>query len=422
MTARRCALLVLAALLPACSMPAGSGLPSPEETPRRAALLAGPENPVTPDRAPGRKPLPSPFPYVAETSVNEASLSGFPAKTLLLRFTGPQTVLSGLSGWKEGVRAVGNHYISPPGWPMLEELGMERTNAAVLALFGLEPDSSVLMFTGADMDNLAYAEAGAEGLKVAVLATAGVLGNAMRASADSGAYVEPGTVNLIILTNRELTPAAMTGAVIQATEAKTAAMQDLDIRSSYSGLAATGTGTDNILVVSGTGPPAEMIGGHTKLGELLGRAVHQAVLEAVWKQNRLFPARDVFRRLDEHRVNPAALIERSSGPESPEQKAALTGALERLLLEPRYADFLLAALAVSDSLARGLTADTGAFAAWCRLMANEVAGGTVENRDPLITDESVPPFVREALNGLLSGLRSRLAPDRCKGVYLSGGG
>lgn len=37
-----------------------------------------------------------------------------------------------------------------------------------------------------------------------VLATAGVQGNAMRSSVDAGNYVEPGTINLIILTNRKL--------------------------------------------------------------------------------------------------------------------------------------------------------------------------------------------------------------------------
>ena len=55
-------------------------------------------------------------------------------------------------------------------------------------------------------------------------------------------------------------------------------------------------------------------------------------------------------------------------------------------------------------------------------MAGEAAGGSLKNYDPLITDESVPPLVREALNSLLAGARSRLALSPGKRLYPSGGG
>jgi hypothetical protein len=44
------------------------------------------------------KPLEVPFDYVADAAVAEEVLFGHPAKTLLIRFTHPQTVLSSLSG------------------------------------------------------------------------------------------------------------------------------------------------------------------------------------------------------------------------------------------------------------------------------------------------------------------------------------
>jgi len=90
---------------------------------------------------------------------------------------------------------------------------------------------------------------------VYALVTAGVKSNAVRMSADEGRFYEPGTINIILLPNMKLTLRAMARAIISATEAKTAALMDLDIRSSYSSSMhrATGTGTDNIIVVEGKG-------------------------------------------------------------------------------------------------------------------------------------------------------------------------
>ena len=54
----------------------------------------------------------------------------------------------------------------------------------------------------------------------------------MRMSVDEGPFYEPGTINIVLLTNMKLSPRAMARAIITATEAKTAALQDLDVRSS----------------------------------------------------------------------------------------------------------------------------------------------------------------------------------------------
>ena len=97
----------------------------------------------------------------------------------------------------------------------------------------------------------------------------------------------PGTVNILILTNARLTDGAMARAIITATEAKTAAFEDLKVPSTYTKDAqATGTGTDSMIVVSGTsGPEVTYTGGHSRIGDLMGKAVHEAVMEALEKQN-----------------------------------------------------------------------------------------------------------------------------------------
>jgi len=120
--------------------------------------------------------------------------------------------------------------------------------------------------------------------------------NAVRMSVDEGRFYEPGTINIILLTNMKLSQRAMTRAIISATEAKTAALQDFDIRSSCTPLIhqATGTGTDNIIVVEGKGSKINNAGGHTKMGELIAKAVYEAVQEAVYKQNGMVFRRNVF--------------------------------------------------------------------------------------------------------------------------------
>ena len=82
----------------------------------------------------------------------------------------------------------------------------------------------------------------------------------------------------------------MARAIITATEAKTTVLQDLNVRStSCPQYQATGTGTDNIIVVSGTGgsKSLRLTSGHTKIGELIGFSTKIAVTEALKKQDGL---------------------------------------------------------------------------------------------------------------------------------------
>jgi adenosylcobinamide amidohydrolase len=146
------------------------------------------------------------------------------------------------------------------------------------------------------MDNLAVCEKSYEEFKVCCFATAGAKGNAQRSGVDVGDYVErdgkytliTGTINVIILTNVVLSDGAMARAIITATEAKTAAMEDLEVRSSYTPQnQATGTGSDNMIIVSGEGlgKPLSTTSGHTKIGELIGFTTKTAVTEALKKND-----------------------------------------------------------------------------------------------------------------------------------------
>lgn len=300
------------------------------------------------------------LPGVAGMRIERSRLNGVVHKTLVVEFSRPCAALSSLEGFRKGLWRVGNHYVPHQAWASLGMDSVPELLAKFWGSLGLDPAQGAMLITGADMDNLAVVKKTRDGMTVWALVTAGVRGNAMRMGRDSGRYREPGTINILLLSNRRLTPRAMTRAVITATEAKTTALQDLDVRSSYHPVRwqASGTGTDNVLVVEGWGAPARLTGGHSLLGELMGRAVHAGVIEAIGKQNHLLPGRPVSERLGERR--PAALAAWSQA-----RRAGLTAVLAR----PRLAGFLASALALEDAWRAGLLTDLSSWRKSCAALS-----------------------------------------------------
>jgi adenosylcobinamide amidohydrolase len=96
-----------------------------------------------------------------------------------------------------------------------------------------------------------------------------------------------GTINIIVAIDGNPTESCLVSTVITATEAKTAALWELDVRSRYSGDVATGTVTDAIIVAkTGRGAPVVNGGPPSKLGQLVGYCTRKAVKEAVMKANK----------------------------------------------------------------------------------------------------------------------------------------
>ena len=367
------------------------------------------ENQVLEDEVLSSRPLELDLDFIKEACITYSRMVDFPAKTLVIDFNAPQTVVSTLEGEQEGILSVGNHSFAPPGWVMVHDLGPARLKDRVCRVLGKVTDRVSLLFTGADMDHLVVEEQGYREMKAYALVTAGVLSNAMRMSQDEGLFYGPGTVNILLLSNRRLTPRAMTRAVISATEAKTAALQDLDIRSSYTPgrNQATGTGTDNVMVTQGTGPEVQGTGGHSKMGELMARAVYRAVKRAVSLENGLVPGRNIFQRLQERGITFYELI---SVPEPLKgDPGALARSFEALLLDTRYAAFLEASLAVCDNHERGLIHDLQAYDLWCRQVASEIGGAETREMVDFIVSENISPTMEKALNALLNGLYARIS-------------
>ena len=179
---------------------------------------------------------------------------------------------------------------------------MSRIQEKTAQRLGLRSEDIAMMATAADMDNLAIVTKTFKPFVVTVLATAGAKGNALRTGVDEGTYIEPdplvdqpspakepkpGTINIMVLTNARVTDGGMARAIITATEAKTAALEDLHVQSTYTkGVQATGTGTDSMIIsLRRFRTTGDLSRGHSRIGELLGKAVYEAVLEALEKQN-----------------------------------------------------------------------------------------------------------------------------------------
>jgi len=147
--------------------------------------------------------------------------------------------------------------------------------------------TTVGLMTAASRDSFRMVQATEQGVDFFVLVTAG-LSNARRAgdyaeSRDIGTpQYTAGTINIICLTTAVLTQAAMIEAVITATEAKTAALQNLGIKSPASKTPATGTGTDAIAIAGGHGSiKVQYCGKHVIFGEILARLVIEAVTSSI---------------------------------------------------------------------------------------------------------------------------------------------
>jgi adenosylcobinamide amidohydrolase len=123
--------------------------------------------------------------------------------------------------------------------------------------------------------------------RIVCCVTAGV-GNRERAGRKRRTYsaYQCGTINTFLFIDGRLTEAAMINGIITATEAKAAALQDLQIKVD-SGEFATGTTTDSVVLAASQAehlPTHLFAGTATTIGNTIGCLVYEATCEAVRNQ------------------------------------------------------------------------------------------------------------------------------------------
>ena len=121
---------------------------------------------------------------------------------------------------------------------------------------GLEPELVTGMGTAADMENVAIESLNYKELTVTAIVTGGIETNGGRVG-DPADYYKPaekpdklGTINIILILDADMPPGTLARALVTCTEAKTAAIQELLAGSNYSTGLATGSGTDQTIIVA----------------------------------------------------------------------------------------------------------------------------------------------------------------------------
>jgi adenosylcobinamide hydrolase len=232
-------------------------------------------------------------------------------RTLIVDLGGIRSVLSSAprAGGMTRARYVLNHQVGakPIGG---NDLGVRargrypdpaRTLSTLAASLGIH-DKFVGLMTAVSLADLITVREAYDQIWIEGFVTVGT-SNAMRAGEPVmprpliNSHAHPGTINVILVTNARLSAAAMVGMVQVATEAKTAALLDANVKSWSGRPGATGTGTDAVVVVSGTGPPLRYSGTHTVLGQLAGRVIWTAVTEGLARYVRRHAHRPPRRRI-----------------------------------------------------------------------------------------------------------------------------
>jgi adenosylcobinamide hydrolase len=233
-------------------------------------------------------------------------------KSIVAFFGGKRKVLSTSvynGGYHEDFTSVFNHDCTVgPGMPCAMLAPTYEGHMRIVAeKIGLDPAKTSGIGTAADMKNAAVVSAKYEELSVAAVVTGGIERNAGRVGDPASYYkpekieMRPGTINIMLFIDCNMPAGTLARALVTCTEAKSAAIQELLEGSCYSTGIATGSGTDQTIIVANTDSKLYLddAGKHAKLGELIGTVVKQAVKEALDKQTNLNPAtqHNALRRL-----------------------------------------------------------------------------------------------------------------------------
>lgn len=238
---------------------------------------------------------------------------------------------------------------------------------------GLNCDVTTGMGTAALMENMATVTKSHNALKVTAMVTAGVDVNGGRAG-DPASWDEltkthltgkevSGTINIFLNINANMPAGTAFRAMMTATEAKTAALQELMANSRYSTGLATGSGTDSAIIIHDLDSDMYLnhAGKHNILGELIGTAVKEAVKEALglqsgmnttrqarisWQALRYGITRDKVHMYHQHKF-----------PQSPLTEVAFNEAFENVDADPRLVAGFASFIHLIDQNAWGLLSD-----------------------------------------------------------------
>lgn len=291
--------------------------------------------------------------------------------SLVVRFPGKRNAITTSyvnGGYQEGLTSVFNHEPKPTKGHCSHDLEGGSVEAYIgihSRRLGLDPEHTAAMMTAAKMKNAAISIRSFRTLEVTSIVTAGIEVNGGRAGDPASWHEEDGetvyvggTINTIILINSYLPAHTLARVIMTATEAKTVAIQQLMAPSKYSTGIATGSGTDQICVISNMESPHTITwaGKHSKLGELVARCVIDATTEALAKQTNLTPdsQRDMLVRLDRFGIDEKKYWDVATSLEGENKKDIFIKNLRKFSKIPAIVALVSSLLHIVDEISWGL--------------------------------------------------------------------
>ncbi len=284
----------------------------------------------------------------------------------------------------------------------LDPLQLITSSAAKLGF----TQNYLAMVTAAKIRNYSLVTKRADDFSINVVATAGCKHGESSGEEMNVQEITGGTINIIVLIDGNPTESCIIASIITATEAKSAALRDFDVRSLYTGDSATGSITDSVTIVSTSqGKEIHYGGPASKLGKLVGYCTRKAVAEALVKQEPFWQNRTVLHRLKERHLT----IEKIAAELSKVQGLAVDAkSLETVLKDrPSALASLLAAVKLDDDYKKHLLPSELGDPLSVTKSSDNVSALT-GNSSKMSGYDSVdlPPFVK---NTLISIMREALS-------------
>jgi len=233
---------------------------------------------------------------------------------------------------------------------------------------------------------------------------------------------KPGTINIILLVDGNMTDGCMVEAHKTITEAKTVALRELDLRSQFSGDLATGTLTDTIAVAcTKKGEYIRFAGTFTLIGELIGQCVRECVKTAMYKQEGLVSSRPLNERLTERGIEIEKLMSLfiQTLPVENAKILQLKTEVKQTLADKKIAGLVLASLRFDDDLRKGLMPEQTENTVGQDVF-EEITSNAIRNymSDKCISDDecfrlmtnekSLGPLTNSVLNAILKNVYSKI--------------
>ncbi len=199
-----------------------------------------------------------------------------------------------LNGGLRNCKRIINHQING------NETGeIKKTFQDKLGIDQEKMDNIVGFLTSANVEKSFIEEKSIDDGEIKIIITAGI-----------GKSLDSNTINIILITDLDLTESGMANLFIVITEAKANALRKLDITHEKEPI--TGTPTDAIAVAKTNNTKGDKInytGTATRIGSQVYNLVEEGVKEALKKQENYHPDRELLKRLEERNITLQDLID-----------------------------------------------------------------------------------------------------------------